>query len=150
MTRNTLWIATVAAFAAGAVHADETTIIREHRGVQTPPPAAQPAPQPMTTTVRHTRSTRATTTSTDGASRPRHIARRHRVFHHHAAAVAQQRMAPPQTPAAATFDRKTVIHRDEDGDVTRHTMIEKQGADASQTTIEHRSTTTPDDAPPHS
>ncbi len=161
MSRNTFWVAAmatsaIATLAAGAARADETTIIREHKVVQTPAPEPQPAP--VTTTVHHSTSVSSRTTSSDRVVTPHRIVHRHRVVHHAATTVAQrQPMAPPQAPAAdqaaqptdATIDRKTVIHRDDNGDVSRHTVIEKQAPDGSQTTIEHHSTSTPDDVPPH-
>ena len=161
MTRRPRWIAALAtsaftALAVGAANADETTVIREHHEVQAP----APAPQPVTTTVRHTSSTRTTTSSTDEAARVRHVVRHHHPVRHAATTtIARQQtqttVAAPAAeqaaqPAAATVDRKTVIHRDDNGDVSRHTVIQKQDPDGSQTTIEHRSHTDADDVPPHS
>ena len=161
MTRNTFWAAAmatsaIATLAAGAARADDTTIIREHKVVQAAAPA--PAPAPVTTTVHHSTTVSSRTTSTDGVRTPHRIVHRHRVVHHAATTVAQQQpAAPAQAPAAdqvaqpvdATLDRKTVIHRDDNGDVSRHTVIQKQDPDGTQTTIEHHSTSTPDDVPPH-
>lgn len=165
MTRTTLWVAALAtsavtALAAGAAIADDTTIVREHREVQAPAPA--PPPAPVTTTVQHTASMHSTTSTADRAYHPRHVVRRHHVAHHAATTtVAQKRTettvtptaAPvadqPAAPAAAIIDRKTVIHRDDNGDVSRHTVIQKQDPDGTQTTIEHHSHTDADDVPPH-
>ena len=160
MTRTTLWAAALATsaftvLAAGAASADDTTIVREHREVQAP----APQPAPVTTTVRHTTSTHSTTASTDGVYHPRHVVRRHRVAHHAATTTVARRETETTTtaapadqaaqPAAATIDRKTVIHRDDNGDVSRHTVIQKQDPDGTQTTIEHHSHTDADDVPPH-
>ena len=167
MPRTPVWIAALATsaltvLAAGAASADDTTIIREHKVVPEAAAAPQPAPAPapVTTTVHRTTSVRTTTASSDEAPAPRRIVHHHRVVHHRATMAADHRtVAPPAPPApaadqpaepaSATIDRKTVIHRDDNGDVSRHTVIEKQGSDGSQTMIEHRSTTPSDDVPPH-
>ncbi len=165
MPRTPVWIAALATsaltvLAAGAANADDTTIIREHKVVPEAAPAPQPAPPPVTTTVHRTTSVRTTSATRDEVPARRHVVHRHHVVHH-AATMAAQRPAdippPPVAPAAdqsaepasATIDRNTVIHRDDNGDVSRHTVIEKQGSDGSQTTVEHHSTTPPDDVPPH-
>jgi hypothetical protein len=171
MTRTKIWVAALAtsaltAFASGAARADDTTVIREHRVVQAPAPVAQPAPQTtaVTTTVHRTSVSRQRV-STGPVTRLHHVVRHHHPVARQTTTVVeqQQQTQPAQAPAAdaaaqpaaATIDRKTVIHRDDNGDVSRHTVIQKQDSDGNQTTVEHRSTTTPDtpphaDEPPHS
>lgn len=139
----------VAVNAPAMAQSASTTIIEQHKVV--------PAPAPTPTTVTHHTTTTTVTTKTSSTAEPAAPpARRHVVAHKarkpakvvakRTVVVDRQPAPPPAEPQpAAMVDRKTVIHRDENGDVTRRTRIDKQDADGNHTTVIHRST---DAAPP--
>ena len=134
---------------AGAAAAQETTVIEQHQVVRAPPPPPQPAAGTHKTTV----------VRTTGAPPPRkavvhkavvHKVRRPAAVVEHATAVAAA-PAPREGEPVATIDRKTVIHKDADGGVTRETRVERQDANGDTTVVRHSSQTPPDpDAAPPS
>jgi hypothetical protein len=158
MKFNTLAAGLLAASAltgmAGMAVADETTIIHEHH--------EQPAVMSSTSTERTTEVQAVRTTTTNAA--PAHRVRVHRraVVHHltvhhlvHRHPVATSWRTAHDTAATVradtdraeqnggtTVDRRTVIHRDDDGNVVRRTRTIRQDQNG-MTTVEHRSTEGP-------
>jgi hypothetical protein len=158
---NFTGVALSALLVAGApalalAQSSSTTVIEEHKVV--PPVETAPPPPPAMVMHRSTTTVSASSASRSGPMRPapRHRVVRHRhpmartVVHHDTAVVDQQAAPPPpaQPSSPATVDRRTVIHRDSDGGVVRHTKVVKQDADGNRTSVERRTVTEPNDAPP--
>jgi hypothetical protein len=146
------------AFAASAQ--SETTVIHERKVV--PAPAGEPAPPPpapVQATVVHKHTVISHVVTTSGPAKPRPVRVVHKapppkprttVLSQSAQAQSVTEPAAPsgdQLAASSVIDRKTVIHRDADGGVTRHTVIEKQDPNGDKTVIDHRSAQ-PADEPP--
>ncbi len=89
--------------------------------------------------------------------RVRHAAPRHARYVRHFVSphatvvkttVKQTESAPAAPAAVTTVDRKTVIHRNDAGDVTRRTRVDRQDANGNQTRVFHESHSDAGDPPP--
>ena len=160
-------LAGTALCAAGAVSAGETTVIHEYRHVVPDRPTVDmQAPQARSVTIQRT-AVRKTAVRSHHAT-VRHVSRRTVTTHRTAAPSAntaamntsastrtdatqdqdsyRQGMQTSASDDATVLERRTVIHRDDEGNVSRHTRVIRQGPDG-MTSIEHRSSEGPDMAP---
>ena len=152
MTKILPALALAASLAGTGAMATETTVIEQHREIRAAPLPAQSSTEimaPHRAVIHHVART-ASRRTIRASYRARHA-----IIHRQTPILVREPDHNQSPPAAAptqgvdsaattTIDRKTVIHRDDDGDVTRHTRIEKTDPDGTQTTIEHHSTTAPE------
>jgi hypothetical protein len=143
----------LAALAASA-SAQETTVIRHEKHVET---TTVTEPQPETTVQTRTRAvTHHRTVATHraySAVAVHHPKRRHVVRHRAVKAAVttdtettETRQAPAVTHSRSTLvDHKTVIHRDDEGNVVRRDRVTRTHPDGTTTTTVKHSR---DDAPP--
>jgi hypothetical protein len=153
------FLAASALTAAPLAHAGETTIIHTYKTV------VPDRPTQIDTTATQT----ATVHKVVRKTAVHHRASYHHIIHRTAttqqaapsagsaavntsATVTRDTSARSATPAgdqpsgAVTEERKTVIQRDDEGDVIRHTRVIRQGPDG-MTSVEHRSSEGPNEAP---
>ena len=151
-----------------AARADETTVIREQHTV-TPQPA-------QTSELQHTTQTRTveqhTTVAVAPPARKHYVVHRAPIQHRARAAVVHTRWRAPghavssaavntsttvqdsskrtqvETASPTVIDRKTVIHRDDDGNVDRHTRVIKQDENGV-TIVEHHASDPASDSDHH-
>ncbi len=138
--------ASVGAIATAAAAQEHTTVIREHHEVvSTPAPQTTETQQVVQTrsVVRHTTARRHAIVHR--AVRHRAKARTVRAAHYDSRTAVTSVTEPAGPPEVTSYDRKTVIHRDEDGVVHRRTRVVRTNPDGSKdVTVRHNS----DDAPP--
>jgi hypothetical protein len=149
--------AATALTAASAVAGSSTTVIRQYKAV-VPDRPTQTVPAPATRTTQVRRVVHKTAVR---RARTHHILRRVAAPTQPSAASAAMGSVDtsatvredsdmpasayrPSDSGAVMEERKTVIRRDDDGNVSRHTRIIRQDPEGGMTAVEHRSSDGPD------